>query len=97
VQHDRVWIVNCECGQQEFACGYCLEAGRITKCLKCADAERERNVRKALDDLFKRDTTDPRYVRPKQGLIPIVSKLRAAIDELESGGSALPPGRKATK
>ena len=89
VAHDHVWIVNCDCGHEEFACGYCLKAGRITKCLKCADADKERNVRKALADLFKRDiagiTTDPRYMRPEQGPIPIVGKLRDAIDELESG------------
>jgi hypothetical protein len=89
VPHDHIWIVNCECGQEEFACGYCLEAGRITKCLKCADADKERNVRKALEDLFKRDAADPRYVRPEQGLIPIIGKLRNAINP---GG--VPPGRQ---
>jgi hypothetical protein len=35
VEHDHVWVVKCECGEEENVCGYCLQAGRVTACLKC--------------------------------------------------------------
>lgn len=34
-QHDRIYNVRCECGRMEKACGYCLQAGRVTECLAC--------------------------------------------------------------
>jgi len=38
--HDKTYLVTCECGDKEVACGYCLEAGRVTECLGCARARR---------------------------------------------------------
>lgn len=35
VPHDHVWRVRCDCGREEYACGHCLEAGRVTCCLAC--------------------------------------------------------------
>lgn len=35
IAHDQVYVVRCECGTHEKACGYCLKAGPVTQCLKC--------------------------------------------------------------
>ena len=37
-QHDHFFGVTCECGHREIACGYCLEAARVTECLMCGSA-----------------------------------------------------------
>jgi len=34
--HKNVWNVKCVCGAKAIACGYCLVAGRLTSCPKCA-------------------------------------------------------------
>ena len=53
-----------------------------------SERDKERIACRAVADLFKRDVaeiaTDPRYMRPEQGPIPIVRELRDVIDELES-------------
>lgn len=35
-RHENIWNVQCECGTTSIACGYCLTAGRLTCCPKCA-------------------------------------------------------------
>ena len=46
IEHDQVYVVHCECGTHEMACGYCLEAGRVTECLKCGQDLGQYFVRK---------------------------------------------------
>jgi hypothetical protein len=33
IEHDQVYVVRCECGTHENACGYCLKAVSVTQCL----------------------------------------------------------------
>lgn len=34
-EHDQVYVVRCDCGNHENACGHCLQAGRVKECLRC--------------------------------------------------------------
>lgn len=61
------------------------------------DKDKERIVRKLLEDLFNRDlaeiATDP-HMRPEQGPIPIVGELRDAIDEPKAADTGPSPEKK---
>jgi hypothetical protein len=39
VEHENVYVANCDCGEEELVCVYCLEEGRVTACLACSQAE----------------------------------------------------------
>jgi len=34
--HDEIYIVRCDCGNEERVCGYCLQSGRVSACLDCS-------------------------------------------------------------
>ena len=36
IAHNDAWMVECDCGRQDFACGECLATRRVMSCVACA-------------------------------------------------------------
>lgn len=41
--NDNVYLIQCECGEEEMLCGYCIAEGRISACRECTARKAESN------------------------------------------------------